>query len=175
MDVLHEGLATKSVALAQEAFTAAKEIHARPGTARGGPWLSIKLSDATRAEIAAVARSRSLTSLSQIAADLGPRSRLAFHLQGLKFDRPASPDPASASASAAPSAKPVQVKRSRSGTRTPGKSGKSSKGSKSGARDPATKRGRDVATTQWGQGQSGAVTRFHKLPLLKKPASIRQG
>ena len=79
MDVLHEGLATKSVALAQEAFTAAKEIHARPGTARGGPWLSIKLSDATRAEIAAVARSRSLTSLSQVAADLGWGLGAAWH------------------------------------------------------------------------------------------------
>ena len=90
LEVLHEDLAAKSVALAQEALAAAKAIHADPDHVRGGPWLSLRLSKANKAEVAAVAKCKDLASLPQVAAELGPRSRLAMHLKELKFERAAS-------------------------------------------------------------------------------------
>ena len=154
LEVLHEDLATKSVALAQEALAAAKAIHADPDHVRGGPWLDLRLSKANKAEVAAVAKCRALASLPRVAAELGPQSRLAMHLKDLKFERAASSIGSRAKAA-------LQVQKSRSGTRTSG-------ARTSGARTPGSP-GKRIGMP--GKGQSGAVTRFHKLPLLRRPSS----
>jgi len=153
LEVLHEDLATESVALAQEALAAAKAIHADPGHVRGGPWLSPRrLSKANLAEVAAVATCQALASLPQVAAELGPRSRLAMHLKDLKFE--------SAASSTGSEARAVeQVRKCRSGTRS------------SGTRTPGSPGKRSGKTGMPGEGQSGAMTRFHRLPLLKRPSS----
>ena len=75
---------------ARLALAAAKAIHADPDHVRGSPWLSLRLSKANKAEVAAVAKCKDLASLPQVAAELGPRSRLAMHLKELKFERAAS-------------------------------------------------------------------------------------
>ena len=160
LEVLHEDLATKAVALAQEALTAAKAIHADPDHVRGGPWLDLRLGAASKAEVAAVAKCQTLASLTQVAAELGPRSRLAMHLKELEFERVASSTGSGAKAV-------VRVQKSRSGARTFGTrtSGTRTSGTRtSGARTPGS-------TGKPGEDQSGAVTRFHRLPLLKGPAS----
>ena len=162
MEVLHEDLATKFVARAQEALAAGRAINVDPDHVRGGPWLALRLSKADRAEVAAVAKCKCLASLPLVAAELGPRSRLAMHLKNLKFESVASSTGSGARAV-------VQV--CRSGARTSGArtSGTRTSGARtSGARTSGSP-GKKIGMP--GEGQSGAVARFHRLPQLKRPSS----
>jgi hypothetical protein len=86
MRILHTDVGSKHVALALEAWEAAKAIVKDPHHVRGGPWLSVRsLGASALDEVAAAAQCRSVLELGPLAAKLGSSSRLYQHLKNLRF------------------------------------------------------------------------------------------
>jgi hypothetical protein len=86
LKVLVPGLDSKAVALALEAWHAAKAIRRDPQHVRGGPWLSVRALKADDLyEVQAAAGCSSADELGPLAELLGPTSRLYQHLKNLKF------------------------------------------------------------------------------------------
>lgn len=106
-------LDSKAVALALEAWHAAKAIWSDPEHVRGGPWLSVRaLKGADLFEVKAAAGCSSAVLLGPLAEQLGPESRLYKHLKDLKFGPKSGKPSASsgASSSSASSSKAVSAK-----------------------------------------------------------------
>ena len=82
---LETNIATKPVALASEAFHAARAVTAEPSTARGGPWSRPTLSASMLAEARRVS-AMTLCSLLQH-AQTNPTGLLANNLHDLRFTR----------------------------------------------------------------------------------------
>ncbi len=78
--ILYNDVGRKHVALALEAWEAAKAIVKDPDHVQGGPWLSVRSSGASALnEVAAAAQCRSVLELGPLAAKLGSSSRLHQH------------------------------------------------------------------------------------------------
>ena len=140
--VLESGLASVGCARAVEALWAARAINNQPTNARGRPWLLPTLAGGWQAEVKAVARARSLTTLRAI-ADTNPRGNLYRHLRGLVFLR------ASEAPEDAPVTRGAFVFKSRSGV--PGNAYRARlvrKGSKTPAQLQRLHRGQNPKTTR---------------------------
>ena len=106
LEVLVPGLGSKAVALALEAWHAAKAILRDPEHVRGGPWLSVQaLKAADLYDVQAAAGCSSVVELGPLAEQLGTTSRLYQHLKNLRFG-PKTKQPSSSTSSSSASRPP---------------------------------------------------------------------
>jgi hypothetical protein len=122
MRIVAADVGSKAVALALEAWHAAKAILRDPEHVRGGPWLSVRaLSASSMVEVSAVAGCRSVMMLGPLAEELGSTSRLYQHLKDLKFILPDQPSTSASSSSSSKPASPLHVPSAKGRAKASGK------------------------------------------------------